>query len=1203
MEFDFQGFQDFVVDSLKILLGDPIPPLVSRALAILALLVAFLLSTFIILWLFTKVIELFDSKIKPYFYNVHKKQKQRRRQFFAGHILYEIRGINNSESWEDHRFTELEAEVEAQGKRVPWLSILPQKDTLTREKSLSDALRKTTDKLVLLEGDPGSGKSVALRFLAKKLAEKAEKSRNLKEVIPLYINLKEIKRNDSNIDQNLIKSYVLEYLNRVNSRDVQDFLENEFDRGLQNGTWIFLFDSFDEIPEVISSVESDEIIHSYANAINDFLLNGFNQCRGIVASREYRGPKFLDVPSFRILPLTEHRQKQLIKRIDFGDFETNKLIGELANSPQSFRAMASNPMFLSLLSDYVKQSKKFPENSYLVYENYIDSRFKRDENRLKQSFGLNASKVREAAESLAFCMTAEYGLSLSPSRKELKKAINHQNISLDSELSKLLDALEFIKIGRAETITTDQGVQKTFTFSHRRFQEFFATALILRGSKKVNSRELLTNGKWRESAVVILQTQSEEDIQELLVISNEIVKTAITDLECQNYSQTNIFCQSEAEIKHNKREIIIWPKEFFHVLKIIQDGLILRNRKLSGRMLQDVDDTLMFGMDKGSRLDNKLCLEVSGVASQRVQEEILKYAFSLESYWLEITGYKQIHFLEKINIFFSACIRESLLSKALSGDLYKNKQATKTYIQRINDDGEIFDAFQLIALIPSVASVIKIISFLVIFSLRQSELASFLENHTVYRFILDSFLWFYLFDCIQNIFRSLILRTYTKFSRLGVSEAFISIVTPYLILVSFIAMFVYTINNAEKPETQTFIYKIVLYTSSFLSNNLEDFSNFIGLSWAYLGVSALSLFWQEAAISFYEKGAFLKKYWWPFHIFIPIIKVFYEIISAPILRLLASVKALYGLLKVSISAVIPTSKRNIINLVSSISLILFTFFSRHYLLDFITGIFNILSNLPYEYIFNGLTFLFTFIFMPIYLSFFWEEVSPLPNLQFQFYYAVHQILLRAIRRSGKAKNPRLKQEIKSQAKDLDFIFESLERGMVTNLDSLLEIINILENRLDRMDIKRSKIQSIQNLALEIENSFPNVSKLEMVIEEKKFRGYNTQEINEISNQYFENKHLYINSIDAHISKTNLSSLFIFLDNKNLLHGLEKSPSNNIYTIELLGLCFSDLKALEDFRNHTGKLPIDLSNPIFSFLSNNLLVDELYQLAEKAKTYL
>jgi transcriptional regulator of acetoin/glycerol metabolism len=96
-----------------------------------------------------------------------------RRQRFANFLQTEIRRIDLLEEWRDYRYTELEAEVEAEGDRTisRILPFLPtETGDIRREKSLSRALRTSRERLVVVEGDPGSGKSVALRHVAEEMA-------------------------------------------------------------------------------------------------------------------------------------------------------------------------------------------------------------------------------------------------------------------------------------------------------------------------------------------------------------------------------------------------------------------------------------------------------------------------------------------------------------------------------------------------------------------------------------------------------------------------------------------------------------------------------------------------------------------------------------------------------------------------------------------------------------------------------------------------------------------------------------------------------------------------------------------------------------------------------------------------------------------------------------------------------------------------
>lgn len=65
------------------------------------------------------------------------------------------------------------------------------------------------------------------------------------------------------------------------------FVDDEFYSGLKNGTWFFLFNYFDEIPDILGAEDADKIIREYADAIYDF-LHGLNACRGVVASRYFK---------------------------------------------------------------------------------------------------------------------------------------------------------------------------------------------------------------------------------------------------------------------------------------------------------------------------------------------------------------------------------------------------------------------------------------------------------------------------------------------------------------------------------------------------------------------------------------------------------------------------------------------------------------------------------------------------------------------------------------------------------------------------------------------------------------------------------------------------------------------------------------------------------------------------------------------------
>lgn len=231
MELSFTDLIELVKDALNSVSNGNLPENIQYLLSWVILLLFSLFVIYVFVFLFAKIVSIVRDELLPLFYNVEKRRRLGRRQRFADQIEHEIRRLNSLEEWSDYRYTELEAEVEAEGTRhSKWVPFLMRRDQLRRESSLTNALRQSTERLILVEGTPGSGKSVALRHVALALAKDAMHSRTINSVIPIFVNLKSLRREDRNgsllpIDQNLIRNFVLDVLNRANDRDIESFLE------------------------------------------------------------------------------------------------------------------------------------------------------------------------------------------------------------------------------------------------------------------------------------------------------------------------------------------------------------------------------------------------------------------------------------------------------------------------------------------------------------------------------------------------------------------------------------------------------------------------------------------------------------------------------------------------------------------------------------------------------------------------------------------------------------------------------------------------------------------------------------------------------------------------------------------------------------------------------------------------------------------
>jgi hypothetical protein len=614
---------------------------------------------------------------------VGDKQRARQRGRFAEAMALRVAQISDREEWHDERFTELEAEVEMHGRQRRGFLGRPRGETLLRVPSLSAALEKNSDRVVLLEGEPGSGKSVALRHVAQALAEAVKAHPTERGVIPLYLNLKEFKP-DSPIDAETIRKFVLKSLRRSNANFVKDFLDKEFDRGMEEGNWLFLFDSYDEIPVILSAVEADEMIEACATALYDF-LTGMHPCNGIIATREFRGPKRISWPKFTVMRLTDRQRRDLIDKLGLPREVKLRILGGLEVASPAIRQLAGNPLFLALLCEHQQKNSRFPRNSHVVFEGYIARRFDKDAERLREGFRLGVTTVREVGEQAAYCMAAYPGLGLSPDRAELLTAIEQAGFPVTEETGRALDALQEMRLARrpgndngdrlnGEGDSTSDGNDKSFAFAHRRFQEYFATCLVLREPWRADPASLLGDGRWRETAVTLFQAQ-DQALEPLLSQAAEMLANMTAQLPASGDQQ-------EPGVK---RAPFRWPPGSLHLLRLLQDGLPVGDPRRSAEITQAAGALVRAGYDHGARYDQRWAVEVCLIAERETALSVLRQAFGGDSPWLREAAYAQVGLLDEIPDDLRKEIRSVLAGLAAGGRLRQQRLAVDAQIQQLPD--------------------------------------------------------------------------------------------------------------------------------------------------------------------------------------------------------------------------------------------------------------------------------------------------------------------------------------------------------------------------------------------------------------------------------------------------------------------------------------------------------------------------------------
>ena len=250
-------------------------------------------------------------------------------------------------------------------------------------KSVLTALRDNQDPLVVLRGKPGYGKTTILLNYADELISAGLASPETATVTPIYLELKKLHRKaDEKVDSHLIRNFVWQTL-RGSDPAVAKQLERVFERGLASGAFLFLFDGFDEIPEIMQSTEADQTIDEYVLAIENFITGDSSQCQGIIASRPYHGPGRYSLPIIEIRELSADAQLKLIRNSGLSKGQQNLLNSLLPVDPERPKAAGSStdlsslitsPLFLSLLIDYVREHNTKPVGIHPIIVAFIDRR-------------------------------------------------------------------------------------------------------------------------------------------------------------------------------------------------------------------------------------------------------------------------------------------------------------------------------------------------------------------------------------------------------------------------------------------------------------------------------------------------------------------------------------------------------------------------------------------------------------------------------------------------------------------------------------------------------------------------------------------------------------------------------------------------------------------------------------------------------------
>lgn len=558
-----------------------------------------------------------------------------------------------------------------------------------RVPSLQRALLESRESVTVIEGGPGTGKSAFLQGFAARLADPdAPQQRTAgSSALPLYVNLRDLEvPRGRPIDAHLIETFVVETW-AASVPDLRATLRRE-------GSWLVLLDSFDEIPELLSSNGSEALVTQYAEAIEAFADHSVG-CRVIVATRPHHGPKRTSWTRYRLLPLGPERRREIaaepFHRAGKGDDVIERFLGELDAS--RLPGWRDSPLILNLICEHAADRDALPDSLHDAFESFVERRVAARRDVLDRR-RVTKDQLRRVAERVAFCMTARARVGRAIDVQELLSALPGCGLEASSVVCSALDALVELRLARGSVAP---GVERDrFAFAHRQFQEYF-TACCVCGGMVVAPVTLLTDRRWSEVAITVLQAGSPARVGPVLAHAADLLEQAVAALPACGRVEALPRSPVELEKARQARSVgaFCWPERSRCVLRIVSSlvaawGPVEEEHGDSARRVRRAADALLMACVLGGvRIDHATAVELSGAATDPMRELVLAWACSVRSEWLEDLAITQAAAHSPLPLPVEHAVRRMVLRRALSGELRAERVRTEARLRRVDQSGAL----------------------------------------------------------------------------------------------------------------------------------------------------------------------------------------------------------------------------------------------------------------------------------------------------------------------------------------------------------------------------------------------------------------------------------------------------------------------------------------------------------------------------------
>lgn len=360
------------------------------------------------------------------------------------------------------------------------------------------------ERLVIL-GDPGSGKSSLLQFLALRWARIEDPTQLYTEPLPLFVELREYDRWQCASGKSFVRFlHEGQTWHRLNQSDL--------DRKLRvHGATVLLLDGLDEIFDparreaVINDIQLFSNLYPGAQVILTSRVFGYKQQR--LSDAEFRHFMLQDLDDEQIAEFLDRWHETTFEKTDDRDFKKERLAKALRES-HAIRELGGNPLLLTMMS-ILNRSQELPRDRVRLYEQasrvllheWDTERALGSDPQLKDAIAYpeKAAILREVAD---FMQHAPEGLAGNIiARDELERILRDYAKGLGfsephAMARKLVDQL------RERNFILCYLGGDSYAFVHRTFLEYFcASAIVIRFRQKLSMdflKDEVFGAHWKE---------------------------------------------------------------------------------------------------------------------------------------------------------------------------------------------------------------------------------------------------------------------------------------------------------------------------------------------------------------------------------------------------------------------------------------------------------------------------------------------------------------------------------------------------------------------------------------------------------------------------------------------------------------------------------------------------------------------------------